>query len=66
HLLWLAAAQPQTGLTSLFDRLYVRCKMGCWEKLPDPSYNCDFNYFLNGGIGRRSWRERRFLWYMTE
>jgi len=24
------------------------------------------NYFLNGGIERRSWRERRFLWYMTE
>ena len=26
----------------------------------------DINYFLNGGIERRSWRERRFLWYMTE
>ena len=26
----------------------------------------DPNYFLNGGIERRSWQERRFLWYMTE
>ena len=23
-------------------------------------------YFLNGGVERRSWQERRFLWYMTE
>ena len=22
-------------------------------------------YFLNGGKERRSWKERRFLWYMT-
>jgi hypothetical protein len=27
---------------------------------------CDSNYFLSGGIERRSWHERRFLWYMTE
>jgi hypothetical protein len=26
----------------------------------------DVNYFLNGGIERRSWKERRFLWYMTD
>ena len=26
----------------------------------------DTDYFLNGGIERRSWKERRFLWYMTE
>jgi hypothetical protein len=37
HLLRLAAAQPQMGLTSLFDSPYARCKMGCREKLPDPS-----------------------------
>ncbi|MGD8470062.1 MAG: hypothetical protein PVJ82_01670, partial [Desulfobacteraceae bacterium] len=37
HLLRLAAAQPQAGLASLFDRPYARCKMGCREKLPDPS-----------------------------
>jgi hypothetical protein len=23
-------------------------------------------YFLNGGVERRSWKERRFFWYMTE
>jgi hypothetical protein len=23
------------------------------------------NYFLKGGIERRSWKERRYLWYMT-
>jgi hypothetical protein len=23
------------------------------------------NYFLNGGVERRSWHERRKLWYMT-
>ena len=23
------------------------------------------DYFLNGGIERRSWHERRKLWYMT-
>jgi len=23
-------------------------------------------YFLNGGIERRSWKERRFFWYMTD
>ena len=28
------------------------------------SYSID--YFLQGGIERRSWRERRYLWYMTE
>jgi hypothetical protein len=22
-------------------------------------------YFLKGGIERRSWKERRYLWYMT-
>jgi hypothetical protein len=26
----------------------------------------DSSYFLKGGIERRSWQERRFLWYMTE
>jgi hypothetical protein len=26
----------------------------------------DTLYFLNGGIERRTWGERRFLWYMTE
>ena len=28
------------------------------------SYSID--YFLQGGIERRSWKERRYLWYMTE
>jgi hypothetical protein len=23
-------------------------------------------YFLNGGVERRSWKERRFFWYMTD
>ena len=23
------------------------------------------DYFLNGGKERRSWKERRFIWYMT-
>ena len=22
-------------------------------------------YFLDGGVERRSWKERRFIWYMT-
>jgi hypothetical protein len=26
----------------------------------------DSRYFLNGGLERRSWKERRFLWYMTD
>ena len=26
----------------------------------------DNRYFLEGGVERRSWKERRFLWYMTE
>jgi hypothetical protein len=26
----------------------------------------DNRYFLKGGLERRSWQERRFLWYMTE
>jgi hypothetical protein len=25
----------------------------------------DVDYFSNGGLDRRSWRERRKLWYMT-
>jgi hypothetical protein len=32
----------------------------------DRRKSLDPNYFLNGGIERRSWQERRFLWYMTE
>jgi hypothetical protein len=28
------------------------------------SYSAD--YFINGGIERRSWNERRYLWYMTD
>jgi hypothetical protein len=32
----------------------------------DQRKSYDTNYFLNGGIERRSWKERRFLWYMTE
>ena len=28
------------------------------------SYSID--YFLQGGVERRSWKERRYLWYMTE
>jgi hypothetical protein len=32
----------------------------------DRRKSCDPSYFLNGGIERRSWQERRFLWYMTE
>ena len=24
------------------------------------------HYFLKGGLERRSWKERRLLWYMTE
>jgi hypothetical protein len=28
------------------------------------SYSID--YFSEGGIERRSWRERRYLWYMTD
>jgi len=32
----------------------------------DRRRSCDTHYFLNGGIERRSWKERRFLWYMTE
>jgi len=24
------------------------------------------DYFLHGGIERRSWRERRYCWYMTD
>jgi hypothetical protein len=23
-------------------------------------------YFLNGGVERRTWKERRFFWYMTD
>jgi hypothetical protein len=23
-------------------------------------------YFLKGGVERRSWKERRFFWYMTD
>jgi hypothetical protein len=23
-------------------------------------------YFLDGGVERRSWKERRFFWYMTD
>jgi hypothetical protein len=26
----------------------------------------DATYFLNGGVERRSWKERRFFWYMTD
>jgi hypothetical protein len=26
----------------------------------------DNRYFLKGGVERRSWKERRYLWYMTE
>ena len=32
----------------------------------DRRQSLDNSYFLEGGIERRSWRERRFLWYMTE
>jgi hypothetical protein len=28
------------------------------------SYSID--YFFHGGIERRSWRERRYLWYMID
>jgi len=28
------------------------------------SYSRD--YFLHGGIERRSWKERRYFWYMTD
>jgi len=28
------------------------------------SYSHD--YFLHGGIERRSWKERRYFWYMTD
>jgi hypothetical protein len=28
------------------------------------SYNRD--YFLHGGVERRSWKERRYFWYMTD
>jgi hypothetical protein len=24
------------------------------------------DYFLHGGIERRSWKERRYFWYMTD
>jgi hypothetical protein len=26
----------------------------------------DSHYFLKGGLERRSWKERRLLWYMTD
>jgi len=32
----------------------------------DRRQSFDNSYFLKGGIERRSWKERRFLWYMTE
>jgi hypothetical protein len=32
----------------------------------DRRQSSDNRYFLKGGVERRSWRERRYLWYMTE
>jgi hypothetical protein len=32
----------------------------------DRRQSFDNQYFLSGGIERRSWKERRYLWYMTE
>jgi hypothetical protein len=32
----------------------------------DRRQSSDNRYFLNGGVERRSWKERRYLWYMTE
>ncbi|MGD2097888.1 MAG: hypothetical protein PVG35_09925 [Desulfobacterales bacterium] len=32
----------------------------------DRRQSVDNRYFLNGGVERRSWKERRYLWYMTE
>ncbi|MGD8666925.1 MAG: hypothetical protein PVI38_16560 [Desulfobacterales bacterium] len=32
----------------------------------DRRQSFDNRYFLNGGVERRSWKERRYLWYMTE
>jgi len=31
----------------------------------DRRRTCRRDYFLKGGKERRSWKERRFLWYMT-
>ena len=32
----------------------------------DRRQSFDNRYFLEGGVERRSWQERRYLWYMTE
>lgn len=32
----------------------------------DRRQSFDNRYFLKGGVERRSWKERRYLWYMTE
>jgi hypothetical protein len=32
----------------------------------DRRQSSDNHYFLKGGVERRSWKERRYLWYMTE
>jgi hypothetical protein len=32
----------------------------------DRRQSFDNRYFLNNGSERRSWKERRYLWYMTE
>ncbi|MBW2517529.1 MAG: hypothetical protein JRE88_12170 [Deltaproteobacteria bacterium] len=32
----------------------------------DRRQSFDNGYFLKGGFERRSWKERRYLWYMTE
>lgn len=32
----------------------------------DRRQSFDNRYFLQGGVERRSWQERRYLWYMTE
>ena len=32
----------------------------------DRRQSFDNRYFLEGGVERRSWKERRYLWYMTE
>jgi hypothetical protein len=59
-------ARPRQRKTLLKNKMLSKHSAVDRRSGKDRRRSSDPNYFLNGGVERRSWKERRFLWYMTE
>ena len=60
----VARLHPEKSVSS--DQKKLKKPAGDRRAGVDRRQSFDNRYFLEGGVERRSWKERRYLWYMTE